>query len=773
MATNTPKIALIDIKAYQEFVDILKPDVIPIKIDRSVDTYSTIIDKIRAAVGSGRSSHLVLAQHNYLAHMKIAKEPIIVFAKPTSWEPLLDFLLSLKELGIHTVDFLACMLYSQAGVRNMFATLETASGLNLRASTNNTGSSAGVSSDWIMESDLEDISQIYFSESIINYKNIFYTYTNSSNYGSNKLIRDSTGKHIHPARTRYNTPVNSRFDVSGNPKYIIPGGTITAWGDTSVPSNLTNIKAVYSTEIGYAALKTDNTLIVWGGSYSPPSNLINIKTVATTSAAFAALKYDGSVIIWGDPDYGGINNTGANLSAGSGIKEIYSNGFAFAALYNDGSVSTWGYDFFGGVNNSFADLSNVIGIYSTQTSFAALHSNKSVSFWGYYLTGGDYVGSTPLTDIDIIYSTAMAFAAKKTNGTLIIWGSYDMSTYIDATFNNIIEAIPNFTSFAMITSAYNLQTWGDPLSGGDYSNSSITDIVCIYASESAFAALTRSLTVYTWGNISASPIDNVVTVYSSTDTFAALKFDGSVIAWGAEPYNIPASASIINIFANYNSFAALKSDRTLITWGATSTTQDISNVTTIYSDAYSFLALSSSSVQPENHIPVSTYLPCFTAGTRILTPTGEVPVETLKTGDIIVSADERRLPIKLYSTYVPSTNKTTAPYIIPKNAFGKNTPNRDLYVSGKHAVQSSKDIWQIPEFYGFKQTPSNSPIWYYHIELPNYFTDNIIANGVVCESLAGKQVDKSEQLYKYSNKAGGFIRTNKIEKSVCAPSINT
>jgi hypothetical protein len=147
----------------------------------------------------------------------------------------------------------------------------------------------------------------------------------------------------------------------------------------------------------------------------------------------------------------------------------------------------------------------------------------------------------------------------------------------------------------------------------------------------------------------------------------------------------------------------------------------------------------------------------------IATPTGERKVESLKTGDLVLTADGRSVSAKVFSTQLQSTTKATAPYLIPAHAFGTSRPARDLVVSPKHAIQSRKGIWQIPEFAALtntaiKQINVGKPVSYYHLELPNYFTDNLIANGTVAESLAGKQVDRTKTLYKYSKKVDGFLR---------------
>lgn len=176
-------------------------------------------------------------------------------------------------------------------------------------------------------------------------------------------------------------------------------------------------------------------------------------------------------------------------------------------------------------------------------------------------------------------------------------------------------------------------------------------------------------------------------------------------------------------------------------------------------------------VGPNSQTTVLSYtnastIPCFVEGTRIVTPVGERAVETLKNGDIIMTADGRKVPVTIYSTRIKETTETTAPYLIPADAFGSHMPPRDIMLSPKHAIQIRKNVWEIPQFaaeryHSIKKTRIGESVAYYHIELPNYFTDNIIANGAVCESLgvkAAKLLPKGKALYTFSKKTNGFIR---------------
>ena len=74
----------------------------------------------------------------------------------------------------------------------------------------------------------------------------------------------------------------------------------------------------------FAALKEDGTVAAWGGSYSGgtgvPSGLSNVRVIYSTNYAFAALKEDGTVAAWGYSDYGG-----SGVPSGlSNVRAIYS-----------------------------------------------------------------------------------------------------------------------------------------------------------------------------------------------------------------------------------------------------------------------------------------------------------------------------------------------------------------------------------------------------------------------------------------------------------------
>ena len=81
---------------------------------------------------------------------------------------------------------------------------------------------------------------------------------------------------------------------------------------------------------------------------------------------------------------------------------------------------------------------------------------------------------------------------------------------------------------------------------------------------------------------------------------------------------------------------------------------------------------------------------CFLAGTRIATPDGERPVETLAIGDLILTVDGRTVPVKWMGRQTVSMRfgmfEARRPVSIAAGALGKDLPVRDLRVTPGHAL---------------------------------------------------------------------------------------
>ena len=90
-------------------------------------------------------------------------------------------------------------------------------------------------------------------------------------------------------------------------------------------------------------------------------------------------------------------------------------------------------------------------------------------------------------------------------------------------------------------------------------------------------------------------------------------------------------------------------------------------------------------------------IPCFTTGTRILTPSGPVAIEQLKTGDLVETADSGprkitwmgRQPLELDTL---AEHENLRPVRILTGALGHGLPQRDLLVSRQHRMLISSQI---------------------------------------------------------------------------------
>lgn len=76
-------------------------------------------------------------------------------------------------------------------------------------------------------------------------------------------------------------------------------------------------------------------------------------------------------------------------------------------------------------------------------------------------------------------------------------------------------------------------------------------------------------------------------------------------------------------------------------------------------------------------------VPCFVAGTLILTPHGEFPVEDLQPGDLVETRDDGPQPIRWIGARMVEAKGDFAPIHIRKDTFGSH---RDLLVSPQHRI---------------------------------------------------------------------------------------
>ena len=86
---------------------------------------------------------------------------------------------------------------------------------------------------------------------------------------------------------------------------------------------------------------------------------------------------------------------------------------------------------------------------------------------------------------------------------------------------------------------------------------------------------------------------------------------------------------------------------------------------------------------------IANAMVCFTPGTRVLTAFGDMPIEHLRQGDLVHTADNGLQPLRwVGQRYVGATRLHVAPHLKPvkisQDAFGPGLPVRDIWVSPAH-----------------------------------------------------------------------------------------
>ena len=134
-----------------------------------------------------------------------------------------------------------------------------------------------------------------------------------------------------------------------------------------------------------------------------------------------------------------------------------------------------------------------------------------------------------------------------------------------------------------------------------------------------------------------------------------------------------------------------------------------------------------------------TFAVCYLRGTHILTPNGEVLIEDLRIGDLVVTASGEHRPIKwlgrrpIDCTRHPDP-ESVWPVCIQQGALGEGKPTRDLWVTRGHSLLFDDVLIQAEKLINgvtiFQQPRDKIEIW--HVELDSH--DIILAEGAPAES---------------------------------------
>jgi hypothetical protein len=130
---------------------------------------------------------------------------------------------------------------------------------------------------------------------------------------------------------------------------------------------------------------------------------------------------------------------------------------------------------------------------------------------------------------------------------------------------------------------------------------------------------------------------------------------------------------------------------------------------------------------------------CFARGTRIATPDGEVAVEDLRVGQMVMTASGKAAPIRWIGRRRVNcarhpTPRHAWPVRIDAGAFGPRRPHRPLFLSPQHAIYAQGVLVPIRYLINGLNVIQQEVefVEYFHIELPRH--DIILAEGLAAES---------------------------------------
>ncbi|MGU3341645.1 Hint domain-containing protein [Methylobacterium mesophilicum] len=132
--------------------------------------------------------------------------------------------------------------------------------------------------------------------------------------------------------------------------------------------------------------------------------------------------------------------------------------------------------------------------------------------------------------------------------------------------------------------------------------------------------------------------------------------------------------------------------------------------------------------------------PCYCTGTQILTDRGEVAVEALAIGDVVVTALGAHRPIRWignrsYIGRFANTNPAVLPVCVKAGALADGVPNRDLWVSPDHALYLDGVLIPAEHLVNgatIVKAERVESLTYWHIELDGH--DVLLAEGAPAES---------------------------------------
>ena len=238
-------------------------------------------------------------------------------------------------------------------------------------------------------------------------------------------------------------------------------------------------------------------------------------------------------------------------------------------------------------------LKNTYGVQNVDLMACALYSDPN---WKYVI------------DTLAVQTGVTIRASTDDTGAAALGGDWFLESHTGVNLKDVYftEAIENFRGVLLFTNKYDYRAlhiksfapgsafaWGQQGNGGDASfnitgGSLTSNIIAVYSSSGAFAALSTTGSVTTWGDINSGGnqrinaggydtsvatnlTSGVVKVITNWYAMAAIKNNGSCVTWGHSNnggYSGSVTLSnIVDIYPGIYSFAALNISGGVVTWG--------------------------------------------------------------------------------------------------------------------------------------------------------------------------------------------------------------
>jgi alpha-tubulin suppressor-like RCC1 family protein len=237
-------------------------------------------------------------------------------------------------------------------------------------------------------------------------------------------------------------------------------GHVVAWGgndygQTNVPSGLTNVVMIDAGGYHSMALKSDGTVVEWGDSQWIPASQNNVAALDGSQGLDLILKGDGTIGAWGWSFFGETN-----IPAGLSNVVAVSAGYNFSvALKDDGTVAAWGGNP-GGMGNYLGQLSDVVAISAGDDHLLALKRDGTVT-----ALGEDFIGQTEvpagLTNVVAVAAGGKHSLALKADATVIAWGAnYYGQANVPAGLSNVVAIAAGLGNSMAVKSDGTVVNWG-------------------------------------------------------------------------------------------------------------------------------------------------------------------------------------------------------------------------------------------------------------------------------------------------------------------------